>query len=108
VLRHHHDAGEFGTWHGFSWNPALRRRREYDLLGSFTSLDPNGLKQTWEVESAASEFYQKRAFFAAILADNNGMGYVRHLGGGRRVPRLPIMAQQPPARSSTRPFTTAF
>jgi hypothetical protein len=62
VLRHHHDAGEFGTWHGFSWNPGLRRRREYDLLGSFTSLDPNGLKQTWEVESAASEFYQKRVF----------------------------------------------
>jgi Glycosyl transferase family 2 len=90
MLRHHHDAGEWGVWHGFSWNPGLRRRREYDLIGTFTSLDPNGTKHTWEVESCASEFYQKRGFFAAVLADNGGKGYVRHVGGGRRVPRLPI------------------
>ena len=92
VLRHHHDAGEWGIWHGFSWNPGLRRRREYDLIGSFTSLDPDGTRHTWQVESSASEFYQKRGFFAAILADNNGRGYVRHLGGGRRVPRVTVAA----------------
>jgi hypothetical protein len=53
-------------------------------------LDPDGRKQTWQVESDASKFYQERGFFAAILADNNGAGYVRHLGGGRRVPRLSV------------------
>jgi len=90
LLRHNHDAGRWGKWDGFSWNPGLRRRREYDLIGSFGSLDPDGTKQTWEVESNASEFYRKRGLFAAILADNDGRGYLRHLGADRRVPRLPV------------------
>jgi hypothetical protein len=87
LLRHNHDTGDWGVWHGFSWNPALRRRRDYDLLGSFGSLDSESTRKTWQVESDASAFYQQRGFFAAVLADNGGKGYVRHIGQGRRVPR---------------------
>ena len=87
LLRHHHDARDWGTWHGFSWNPGLRRWRDYVLLGSFETLDPGTNKETWRVESDASSFYQRHGFYAAILADNGGNGYVRHIGGGRRVPR---------------------
>jgi hypothetical protein len=87
LLRHHHDAGAWGVWHGFSWNPGLRRRRDYDRLGSFGALDPGGTAATWRVEAAAGAFYQAQGFFAAVLAGNGGGGYVRHLGGGRRVPR---------------------
>jgi len=89
LISHHYDAGDWGIWHGFAWNPGLRRRRDYNLLGSFGSLDPSGSKLPWQVEREASEFYQKHGFFAAILADNNGLGYVRHLGEDRHVPELP-------------------
>ena len=76
---------EWGTWHGFSFNPGLRRRRDYELIGSFGSLDPLRNKKSYEVERAASEFYRERGFLAAILADDGGKGYVRHIGWGRRV-----------------------
>jgi hypothetical protein len=76
---------EWGTWHGFSFNPGLRRRSDYVRLGSFSGLDPAGTMKSWEVERAASEFYFHEGFLVAILADRNGEGYVRHLGWGRRV-----------------------
>jgi FkbM family methyltransferase len=57
------------------------------LLGSFGSLDPDTQKETWRVECEAGAFYQQRGFHAAVLADNGGDGYVRHIGGDRRVHR---------------------
>jgi len=79
------DSGEWGTWHGFSFNPALRRRADVDLIGSFGNLDPSRQKPSWEIERVASEFYVRRGFLAATLADRDGRGYVRHIGWGRRV-----------------------
>ncbi len=76
---------EWGTWHGFSFNPGLRRRRDYLSIGSFGALDPLRQKKSYEVEREASDFYMKQGFLAAILADNGGKGYVRHIGWGRRV-----------------------
>jgi hypothetical protein len=84
----HDYEGKWGSiWHGFSWNPGLRRRRDYRLLGSFVSLDPETTREAWEVEADAGAFYRQRGFFAAILTDNNSNGYVRHIGGNRQVPR---------------------
>ena len=74
----------WGTWCGLSWNPGLRRRREYLLLGSFKSLAHN-LTHAWEVERAASHLYAQHGLAAAILDDECGRGYVRHIGTGRRV-----------------------
>lgn len=76
---------EWGTWHGFSFNPGLRRLRDYQLIGSFGSLDPSRMKRSYEVEREASAFYKERGFFAAILAGAGGKGFVRHIGWGRRV-----------------------
>ena len=84
ILHPVYHSREWGTWHGFSWNPGLRRRKDYSLIGSFGALNPDGVKTSYEVEREASEFYFKRGFFAAILADREG-GYVRHIGWGRRV-----------------------
>jgi hypothetical protein len=78
-------SAEWGTWHGFSFNPGLRRRRDYNLIGSYGSLDPLRQKKSWEIEREVSEFYAKHGFFAAILADQQGSGYIRHIGWGRRV-----------------------
>ena len=83
-----YDAGKWGVWHGFSWNPGLRRRRDYQLLGSFGSLDPSGTKLPWQIERDASAFYRKHDFVAAILAEDCGPGYVRHLGDDRHVPEI--------------------
>ena len=74
-------------WHGLSWNPGLRRTREYQLLGSFGCLDPDTQKESWRVECEAGGFYQQQGFYAAVLTDNGGDGYVRHIGSDRRVPR---------------------
>lgn len=87
LLSPNHDAEPWGQWHGFSWNPGLRRRDDYEKLGSFALLDPEGSKETWRVESEASKFYKHSGFLAAILADNSGDGYVRHIGKERRVSR---------------------
>ncbi len=76
---------EWGIWHGFSFNPGLRRRRDYELVGSFRELDPTGERKPFEVERFASEVYRRHGMLAAILSDNHGQGYVRHLGWGRRV-----------------------
>jgi len=86
LLQPEYDAGRWGSWHGFSWNPGLRRRREYELIQPFAALDPLRTKKPYDVEREAGAFYQRRGLFAAILADNHAQGYVRHLGWGRRVP----------------------
>lgn len=79
------DSGEWGIWHGFSFNPGLRRRADYERLGSFGSLDPHRQKRPYEIERDASEFYVRQGLLAATLIDNEGRGYVRHIGWGRRV-----------------------
>ena len=33
---------EWGTWHGFSLNPGLRRRQDYLQIQSFVALNPRG------------------------------------------------------------------
>ncbi|MEO5826132.1 MAG: glycosyltransferase [Gemmatimonadales bacterium] len=89
---------EWGTWHGFSFNPGLRRRRECDLVGAFATLNPDARLKAWEVERAASAFYFNRGFLVAILADQGGEGYVRHLGWDRRVPDQGTVDTTPGAR----------
>jgi hypothetical protein len=85
LIRPGYHSEEWGTWHGFSLNPGLRRLRDYPLIGSFSSHNPHGTKKAWEVERELSEVYLKLGFLAAILADRDGKGYVRHIGWGRRV-----------------------
>jgi hypothetical protein len=69
-----------GEWHGFSFNPGLRRLCDYVSIGGYgihTRFDPAnpGL-----AESTISRLYRRRDFYAAILSDGNGSGYTRHSG----------------------------
>ena len=85
LLQPDYHSDEWGTWHGFSLNPGLRRRRDYELIGSFGALGGcHGLK-AYEIERKAAAIYRDRGLLAAILAGNEGRGYVRHSGWGRRV-----------------------
>ncbi len=73
------------TWHGFSFNPGLRRLADYVSIqgyGIHTRFDP---RRPGASESAVGEIYRARNFYAAILADGDGAGYVRHIGHGRHV-----------------------
>lgn len=93
LLEPEHTSADWGSWHGFSWNPGLRRRRDYELIRPFAALDHARTGKSYEVEREAGIFYQRRGLFAAILADNDGKGYVRHLGWGRRVRELNVTGQ---------------
>ena len=50
-------------WHGFTWNPSLRRRKDYKMIGG---------------EAASGHHYMLKGFRAAITVKADG--YVRHIG----------------------------
>jgi hypothetical protein len=77
-----------GDWHGFSFNPGLRRLSDYVSVGGYGLHTKFDLEIPWLAESALSKLYRKRDFFAAVLSDDNGSGYVRHTGDGRHVGQL--------------------
>lgn len=82
-----------GVWHGFAFNPGLRRLADYVSIGGYgvhTRFDP---AKPGASESAIGRVYRQRDFYAAILCDENGAGYVRHTGGGRHVG--PISSSDP-------------
>jgi hypothetical protein len=62
------------VWHGFSFNPGLRRKKDADLLGVFSN---------FRFEYQISEFYKKNNFYAIVLDDSDG--YVEHIGYGHHV-----------------------
>lgn len=77
-----------GCWHGFTFNPGLRRLREYQMLGSFSK---QTLTMHYEAaiptaalpyEAEAGKFFYLRGYRAVILNDT---GFVRHIGDGRHV-----------------------
>jgi glycosyltransferase involved in cell wall biosynthesis len=76
---------DFATWwHGFSWNPGLRRLADYKRLGSFVQrrVDEYPWAPGGAHEAAASVFYRELGYRAVILDEG---GYVRHIGIGRHV-----------------------
>jgi hypothetical protein len=74
-----------GVWHGFSWNPGLRRLADYVSIGGFglhARFDP---AKPLSSERRIGEVFRARDFWAAALCGADGAGYVRHTGGGRHV-----------------------
>jgi len=65
-----------GRWHGFSWNPGLRRVSDYELIGPFDKIAPN--LKAGEREMYIGMEFHKKGFRAAILPE----GYVHHIGLG--------------------------
>jgi len=67
-----------GRWHGFTWNPGLRRTCDYRLIESFTATAPG--------ESLASQWYKQRGFRAAMCS--TAEGYVKHIGWDRSTAQI--------------------
>jgi hypothetical protein len=73
-------------WHGFSFNPGLKRLRDYRLVGSsYAANVESGLGNGGQAEAQLSELYESVGFFAATLWMDNGESFIRHRGRDRHV-----------------------
>jgi len=70
-----------GVWAGFSFNPAVKRKSDYDLIKSFGKHTQFSRKQPWKSEAAIAQLYHRLGFQAAITKQ----GYLRHIGWERHV-----------------------
>jgi hypothetical protein len=70
---------------GFSFNPGLRRLRDYRMVGDYASRVDASLGRGALAEVQLSRLYMGMGYFAAILAENKVEGYVRHKGKDRHV-----------------------
>jgi hypothetical protein len=78
-----------GCWHGFTFNPGLRRLAEYKRLGGSyarqkltLNIVPRTPSAALPYEAEASKFYHSLGYRAVILDQG---GYLRHIGGERHV-----------------------
>ena len=71
--------GYLNIWHGFSWNPGLRRKSDYDAVGPFSHIFNHADDLD---EPTVSERYAALGYRAVILDEG---GYVRHLGWERHI-----------------------
>jgi len=96
-LSWHAPDGSFGmmaknfldAWHGFTFNPGLRRLSDYRRLGSYfgqtltvRNVAPATPAAAMPHELEASLFYHRLGYHAIIL---DCAGYVRHIGEARHV-----------------------
>lgn len=70
-----------GTFHGFSFNPGLRRTRDYLSIGSYSKHTSFDRRNPAKSEIEIGKIYHKKGMKAAILPE----GYVRHTGQNRHV-----------------------
>jgi len=78
IIRYNHA----NIWHGFTFNPSLRRKSDWEAHGGYTKLATFNPKRPWESEAAIGHYYMRHCFRAAILSEK---GYVRHIGDNRGI-----------------------
>ena len=71
------------SWHGFSFNPGLRRMRDYVAIGGYGHFAKFEFNKPLLAEKAINKIYHKLGFYSAILADEEG--FVRHIGRAEHV-----------------------
>lgn len=73
---------DYHTWHGFSFNPGLRRLQDYrDIGGSYMAATTPITKEPYLWEYDISTLYYNLGYKAAITDVRDG--FVSHLGWGR-------------------------
>lgn len=76
------------TWHGFAFNPGLRRLRDYVAIGGY-GVHVHSLELSRENyanhEERLNGVYRERDYFTAIVCGGGGSGFVRHTGWRRTV-----------------------
>lgn len=74
VIYHLYELGYLGEWHGFSWNPGLRRKSDYDLIKPY---------KQYGSESGVGNKYKDLGYFAACLEKS----YCKHIGTFSSTPK---------------------
>jgi hypothetical protein len=67
-------------WHGFTFNPSVKRLADYRLLGTYGLYAMFSPSNPSRSEMIIAKEYYKRGFSAAVLKQ----GYIRHIGGDGR------------------------
>ncbi len=70
-----------GLWAGTRFNPGLKRKADYDLIGSYGLHTHFNFKKPWASEAAISQLYHSYGYKGAILPQ----GYIKHIGQDRHV-----------------------
>jgi len=65
-------------WHGFTFNPTLKRMSDYIPYSKITTFNP---RKPRESEATIGRYYYNKGYHATI----GSKGYVRHIGDGRTV-----------------------
>lgn len=78
---YYHMATGFGEWHGFTFNPALKRLQDYTVLNGtfFEVTKPHRQQIAGELD--VNLLYHRMGYVAATT--DVSAGFVRHIGGGR-------------------------
>lgn len=69
-------------WKGFTFNPGLRRLKDYKKIAPFSDRVKWDPKTPWIAEKKIGDIYYELGHYACIF---KGSGYVRHIGHGRHV-----------------------
>ncbi|MGJ1484633.1 hypothetical protein [Sphingobacterium multivorum] len=69
------------VWHGFSFNPGLRRLRDYKFLQKYSHFSKFNSANPKRSEYIIGNVYKNMGYYAAILDE----GFVRHSGKNRHV-----------------------
>lgn len=69
-------------WHGFSFNPGLRRMGDYYQHGPYSSITRFVASKPWKSEQQIGQYMRDRGFISVIIS---GEGHVRHIGSGRGI-----------------------
>ena len=64
-----------GIWHGFSFNPGLRRQKDYLKIGKYAK---------YSSEANISYKYNKENYYAIVLEQSA----VKHIGSTQHIPRF--------------------
>lgn len=70
-----------GMWQGFTFNPGLRRLKDWQDINGYARYTVFNRKRPWFSEATIGQLYAANGFRAVIL----NQGYVRHIGNDRHV-----------------------
>lgn len=70
-----------GHWHGFRFNPGLRRKSDWEAIGGYAKHTTFNFKSPADSEIDIAKVYYERGQVAALLPDK----YIEHIGRHRHV-----------------------
>jgi len=77
LLKYNHNG-----WHGFTFNPSLRRLSTWMTHRGYGSISTFNPKIPWQSEQQIGNYYKEQGYTAAII---RGRGYVKHIGHNRGI-----------------------